>query len=117
MLHTCQPEHGVPDNMSADQAKMVRDSRGMPEFIYNSRKGETMQEGFELKGNPSLKRDWWETKYPSTGENMTVAHWATTEAVPLSPGNPRGTGRRVHSPTRYAHADHSTGCHPLARVR
>ena len=41
-----------------------------------------MQEGFELKGNPSLKRDWWETKYPSTGEkyNMTVAHWATTEA-------------------------------------
>ena len=79
---TCQPEHGVPDNMSADQAKMVRDSRGMPEFIYNPRKGETMQEGFELKGNPSLKRDWWETKYPSTGEkyNMTVAHWATTEA-------------------------------------
>ena len=84
---TCQPEHGVPDNMSADQAKMVRDSRGMPEFIYNPRKGETMQEGFELKGNPSLKRDWWETKYPSTGEkyNMTVAHWATTEAVPPSP--------------------------------
>ena len=79
---TCQPEHGVPDNMSADQAKMVRDSRGMPEFIYNPRKGETMQEGFELKGNPSLKRDWWETKYPSSGEkyNMTVAHWATTEA-------------------------------------
>ena len=26
---TCQPEHGVADNMSADQAKMVRDSRGM----------------------------------------------------------------------------------------
>ena len=30
---TCQPEHGVSDNMSADQAKMVRDSRGMPEFV------------------------------------------------------------------------------------
>ena len=54
----------------------------MPEFIYNPRVGETLQEGFEIKGNPSLKRDWWETKYPSTGEkyNMTVAHWATTEA-------------------------------------
>jgi len=79
---SCQPEHGVPDDMSADQARTIRDSRGMPEFIYNPRGGETMQEGFEIKGNPSIKRDWWETKYPSTGEkyNMTVAHWATTEA-------------------------------------
>ena len=32
---SCQPEHGVGDNMSANQARMVRDSRGMPEFIYN----------------------------------------------------------------------------------
>ena len=35
---TCQPEHGVADNMSADQAKMVRDARGMPEFVFNPRK-------------------------------------------------------------------------------
>jgi pyruvate-ferredoxin/flavodoxin oxidoreductase len=77
---TCQPEHGVSDNMSADQAKMVRDGRGMPEFIFNPRKGETMQEAFDLKGNPSLDRDWWQTKY-STNEdyNFTVAHWALTE--------------------------------------
>ena len=34
---TCQPEHGVADNMSADQAKMVRDARGMPEFVFNPR--------------------------------------------------------------------------------
>ncbi|MBI97257.1 MAG: oxidoreductase, partial [Verrucomicrobiales bacterium] len=79
---SCQPEHGVGDNMSADQARMIRDSRGMPEFIYNPRAGETMQEGFKLKGNPSIKRDWWEAKYPSTGDkyNNTVAHWAITEA-------------------------------------
>jgi len=79
---TCQPEHGVADNMSADQARMIRDSRGMPEFIYNPRAGETLHEGFELKGNPSIKRDWWEAKYPSTGDkyNYTVAHWAITEA-------------------------------------
>ena len=38
---TCQPEHGVGDNMSADQAKMVRDARGMPEFVFNPRRGET----------------------------------------------------------------------------
>ena len=50
---TCQPEHGVADNMSADQAKMVRDARGMPEFVFNPRKGETSQEAFDLKGNPT----------------------------------------------------------------
>ena len=79
---TCQPEHGVPDNMSADQAKLVRDARGMPEFVYNPRKGETSQEAFELKGNPSIDRDWWRTKYASTGEEYAfgVAHWAITEA-------------------------------------
>jgi pyruvate-ferredoxin/flavodoxin oxidoreductase len=78
---TCQPEHGVGDNMSADQAKMVRDARGMPEFVFNPRKGETSQEAFDLKGNPSVDRDWWNTKYASTGEAYTfsVAHWALTE--------------------------------------
>jgi pyruvate-ferredoxin/flavodoxin oxidoreductase len=79
---TCQPEHGVADNMSADQAKMVRDARGMPEFVFNPRKGETSQEAFDLKGNPSIDRDWWRTKYSTTGEeyNFSVAHWAITEA-------------------------------------
>ena len=78
---TCQPEHGVGDNMSADQAKMVRDARGMPEFVFNPRRGETAQEAFDLKGNPSIDRDWWHTKYASTGEeyNWSVAHWAVTE--------------------------------------
>ncbi len=78
---TCQPEHGVGDNMSADQAKMVRDARGMPEFVYNPRSGETSAEAFDLKGNPTPERDWWRTKFASTGEeyNYTVAHWAITE--------------------------------------
>jgi pyruvate-ferredoxin/flavodoxin oxidoreductase len=79
---TCQPEHGVADNMSADQAKMVRDARGMPEFVFNPRKGETSQEAFDLKGNPTPERDWWRTKYKSDGAeySFTVAHWALTEA-------------------------------------
>ncbi len=78
---TCQPEHGVGDNMSADQAKMVRDARGMPEFVFNPRRGESAQDAFDLKGNPSLDRDWWHTKYSTTGEEYIfgVAHWAITE--------------------------------------
>ena len=78
---TCQPEHGVGDNMSAEQAKLVRDARGMPEFVFNPRKGESSQDAFDLKGNPSIDRDWWHTKFASTGEEYIfgVAHWATTE--------------------------------------
>ncbi len=78
---TCQPEHAVGDNMSAEQAKLVRDGRGMPEFVFNPRKGETQQEAFDVKGNPTVDRDWWRTKFKATGEdyNFTVAHWAITE--------------------------------------
>ncbi len=78
---TCQPEHGVGDNMSADQAKLVRDARGMPEFVFNPRRGETSQEAFDLKGNPTPERDWWRTKCAVNGEeyDFTVAHWAATE--------------------------------------
>jgi pyruvate-ferredoxin/flavodoxin oxidoreductase len=78
---TCQPEHAVADNMSADQAKLVRDCRGMPEFVFNPRRGESSQEAFDLKGNPTIDRDWWRTKYATTGEeyNFTVAHWGITE--------------------------------------
>jgi pyruvate-ferredoxin/flavodoxin oxidoreductase len=67
--------------MSADQAKLARDSRAMPEFSFNPRRGETTQEAFELKGNPTVNRDWWRTKFKSTGEEYqyTVAHWALTE--------------------------------------
>ncbi len=66
---------------SSEQAKLVRDGRGMPEFIFNPRKGETLTEAFDVKGNPSVDRDWWRTKYASTGEeyNFTVAHWAIIE--------------------------------------
>lgn len=78
---TCQPEHGVADDMSAHQAKLARDSRGMPEFVFNPQGGETSQESFDLKGNPSLDRDWYQAAYgDKTKYSYTVAHWATTEA-------------------------------------
>ncbi|MGA8042494.1 MAG: 2-oxoacid:acceptor oxidoreductase family protein, partial [Terracidiphilus sp.] len=79
---TCQPEHGVPDDMALHQAQRVRDSRGVPEFVFDPRKGESYQEALDIKGNPSLDLDWYETKIKSTGETLryTVAHWCTTEA-------------------------------------
>ncbi|MGP8227487.1 MAG: 2-oxoacid:acceptor oxidoreductase family protein, partial [Terracidiphilus sp.] len=79
---TCQPEHGVADDMALFQAQRVRDSRGAPEFVFNPRLGETYQETLDIKGNPSIDLDWYETKNKLTGETAryTVAHWCTTEA-------------------------------------
>jgi pyruvate-ferredoxin/flavodoxin oxidoreductase len=79
---TCQPEHGVADDMALHQAQRVRDSRGVPEFVFNPRLGETYQEALDVKGNPSIDLDWYETKDKETGETRryTVAHWCTTEA-------------------------------------
>ena len=79
---TCQPEHGVADDMALIQAQRVRDSRGAPEFVFNPRLGETYQETLDVKGNPSIDLDWYETKSKTTGETSryTVAHWCTTEA-------------------------------------
>jgi pyruvate-ferredoxin/flavodoxin oxidoreductase len=79
---TCEPEHGVSDDMALNQAQRVRDSRGAPEFVFNPRLGETYQEALDLKGNPSIEKDWYETKFKETNEpfRYTVAHWCATEA-------------------------------------
>jgi len=79
---TCQPEHGVADDQALVQAQRVRDSRGVPEFVFNPQLGESYQEALDLKGNPSIDLDWYETKNKVTGElaRYTVAHWCTTEA-------------------------------------
>jgi pyruvate-ferredoxin/flavodoxin oxidoreductase len=79
---TCQPEHGVADDMALTQAQRVRDSRGAPEFVFNPRLGETYPEALDVKGNPSIDRDWYEARFKSTNESYqyTVAHWCATEA-------------------------------------
>ncbi len=79
---TCQPEHGVGDDMALDQAQRVRDSRGAPEFVFNPQLGESYKEALDLKGNPNMQGDWYKTKFRATGETYryTVAHWCATEA-------------------------------------
>jgi len=79
---TCQPEHGVADDLATTQASRVRDSRAVPEFVYDPLGGEAYSECIDLKGNPSPSRDWAEPKVPGTKEKrrFTVAHWAATEA-------------------------------------
>ena len=79
---TCQPEHGVGDNMATKQAERARESRCLPEFVFDPRLGESYPEALSLKGNKNPDRDWWQTTYSDTDEKYayTVAHWACTEA-------------------------------------
>ena len=113
---TCQPEHGVADDMALTQAQRVRDSRGAPEFVFNPRLGETYQETLDLKGNPSLEKDWYETD-SSAGlragpTRFTVAHWCWRPRPPLpkssEEGQERGSGQ-THSSGKHADSHHPAG--------
>ncbi len=79
---TCQPEHGVPDYAAEAQALRIRDSRGMPEFVFNPQLGEIYSEALHIKGNTAFNKDWV-TKYaPETKEKYLymIPHWTFTEA-------------------------------------
>jgi pyruvate/2-oxoacid:ferredoxin oxidoreductase beta subunit/ferredoxin len=54
----CQPEHGIADDASSQQAKLAVDSRAFPLFVYDPRKGATINERLSLQGNPEPKQDW-----------------------------------------------------------
>ena len=67
---TCQPEHGVADNMAGEQARLAVDSRAFPLLIFDPRKGDTIKERLSLQGNPAVKDDWYVN--PKTKEEVDV---------------------------------------------
>jgi pyruvate/2-oxoacid:ferredoxin oxidoreductase beta subunit/NAD-dependent dihydropyrimidine dehydrogenase PreA subunit len=74
---TCQPEHGVADNMAADQARLAVDSRAFPLLVYDPRKGEKIKERLSLQGNPAVKDDWY--VQPKSGQQVTFIDFARSE--------------------------------------
>jgi pyruvate/2-oxoacid:ferredoxin oxidoreductase beta subunit len=74
---TCQPEHGVADNMASHHAKLAVESRAFPLFIYDPRKGKTIRERLSLVGNPAQKEDWWIP--PKSDKPFTFIDFARTE--------------------------------------
>ena len=74
---TCQPEHGVADNMAMHQAKLAVDSRAFPLLVYDPRKGDTIKERLNLKGNPAVKDDWYTIR--KTGETIDFITFARSE--------------------------------------
>jgi pyruvate/2-oxoacid:ferredoxin oxidoreductase beta subunit/NAD-dependent dihydropyrimidine dehydrogenase PreA subunit len=74
---TCQPEHGVADNMAADQARLAVDSRAFPLLMFDPRKGKTIKSRLSLQGNPAVKEDWW--KNPKTKETVNFIDFCRSE--------------------------------------
>ena len=74
---TCQPEHGVADNMAGAQAKLAVDTRAFPLLVHDPRKGDRLKERLSLAGNPAMKDDWY--KHPKTGEQIDFVHFARSE--------------------------------------
>jgi pyruvate/2-oxoacid:ferredoxin oxidoreductase beta subunit/NAD-dependent dihydropyrimidine dehydrogenase PreA subunit len=74
---TCQPEHGVADNMAGEQARLAVDSRAFPLLVYDPRKGEKVKERLSLQGNPAVKDDWY--KNPKTNEEVSFIDFARSE--------------------------------------
>ncbi|MEK7334030.1 MAG: thiamine pyrophosphate-dependent enzyme [Candidatus Binatota bacterium] len=74
---TCQPEHGVADDMAAHHAKLAVESRAFPLFVYDPRKGKRIRERLSLVGNPAQKEDWWTP--PNSDKPFTFIDFASTE--------------------------------------
>jgi pyruvate ferredoxin oxidoreductase beta subunit len=74
---TCQPEHGVADNMAADQARLAVDSRAFPLLVYDPRKSDKVRERLSLQANPAVKEDWFVN--PKTKEEVTFIDFARSE--------------------------------------
>ncbi|MBT8089855.1 MAG: 2-oxoacid:acceptor oxidoreductase family protein [Gammaproteobacteria bacterium] len=58
LYSSCQPEHGIGDDMSHHQAKLAVESRAYPLFRYNPDGGLTVGECLDLDGNPNPTLDW-----------------------------------------------------------
>ena len=55
---SCQPEHGIGDDMGHHQAKLAVESRAYPLFRYDPDRGNTIAECLDLDGNPAMNLDW-----------------------------------------------------------
>jgi len=88
LYSSCQPEHGIGDDMSDHQARLAVESRAYPLFRYDPSAGKTPAECFDLDGNPYLDQAWptYTLKYLEGGREksmevpMTFADFAITEA-------------------------------------
>ena len=108
---TCQPEHGVADNMAFDQARLAVDTRAFPLLIHDPRKGDTIKQRLSLQGNPSVKEDWW--KNPKTNETVDFIDFCRNEGRFSKHFDSDGHESEV---LRYARQDRLENWHQLQEL-
>ncbi len=74
---TCQPEHGVADNMATDQARLAVDTRAFPLVVYDPRNGDSIKKRISLQGNPAVKDNWY--AHPKTGKQIDFIDFCRSE--------------------------------------
>jgi pyruvate-ferredoxin/flavodoxin oxidoreductase len=94
---TCQPEHGVGDDLGVHQAKLALESRAYPIFKYNPDRGVRPEEAFDLEGNPALHETWftYKLKYLEYGREKTMEVAMTFADFALTEGRFRKHFRKV----------------------
>jgi len=94
---TCQPEHGVGDDLGVHQAKLALESRAYPLFKYNPDAGKTAAEAFDLEGNPAMDALWptYKLKYLEYGQERTLEVAMTFADFALTEGRFRKHFRKV----------------------
>ena len=85
---SCQPEHGIGDDMSNHHGRMAVESRAYPLFRFDPDAGVSLEDCCSIEGNPDIDQDWitWTLNYtnekgePASMEvPFTFADFAMTE--------------------------------------
>jgi pyruvate-ferredoxin/flavodoxin oxidoreductase len=84
---SCQPEHGIGDDMSTHQARLAVESRAYPLLRYNPDHGPRVEDCLDLDSNPAIDQNWptYTLTYLEGGREktmelpMTFADFAATE--------------------------------------
>ena len=104
---TCQPEHGVGDNMSTVQATLIRDSRGMPQFVFDPSGGRDVRRGLQPEGQPQ-PGPGLEGLSPARREAQALVHGGALGrdggALPPAPHQDLGRAGQGPGPARPPHA-------------
>jgi pyruvate-ferredoxin/flavodoxin oxidoreductase len=83
----CQAEHGIADAAASQRARLAVESRMNPVFVHDPRLSTSVNNWFNLDGNPELDKDWTNTtiEYVEDGAKklmqtpLTPAYFAQDE--------------------------------------
>jgi len=78
----CGSEHGIPEDASANRARLAVESRMNPVFVHDPRRGATLHDWFNLEGNPEPTQTWARTDlaYRDDDGNLQLMRLPVTPA-------------------------------------